>query len=73
MPNADILRDSLIAHKIPAHAADMVHYRPGASDRDDELSRARYNFDWNNQFELFLDPERVNEYHDETLPADICQ
>ena len=44
---------------------------PVPRDRDDELSRARYNFDWNKQFELSLDPERAKEYHDETLPADI--
>jgi Thiamine biosynthesis protein ThiC len=44
---------------------------PGARDRDDELSRARYAFDWNKQFDLSLDPERAREYHDETLPADI--
>ena len=61
----------LIAYKIAAHAADIARHRPGARDRDDELSRARYNFDWNKQFELSLDPERAKEYHDETLPADI--
>ena len=63
--------EGLIAYKIAAHAADIARHRPGARDRDDELSRARYNFDWNKQFELSLDPERAKEYHDETLPADI--
>ena len=53
------------------NAADILRSRCGARDRDDELSRARYNFDWNKQFELSLDPERAKEYHDETLPADI--
>ena len=65
------MREGLTAYKIAAHAADIARQRPGARERDDELSRAHYNFDWNNQFELFLDPERAKEYHYETLPADI--
>jgi len=71
LPNAEDVRTGLIAYKIAAHAADIARHRPGARDRDDELSIARYNFDWNRQFELSLDPERAREYHDETLPADI--
>ncbi|MBE9080176.1 phosphomethylpyrimidine synthase [Romeria aff. gracilis LEGE 07310] len=71
LPNAEDVRSGLIAYKIAAHAADIARHRPGARDRDDELSKARYNFDWNRQFELALDPERAREYHDETLPADI--
>jgi len=71
LPNAEDVREGLIAYKIAAHAADIARHRPGARDRDDELSLARYNFDWNKQFELSLDPERAKEYHDETLPADI--
>jgi phosphomethylpyrimidine synthase len=71
LPNAEDVRNGLIAYKIAAHAADIARHRPGARDRDDELSRARYNFDWNRQFELSLDPERAKEYHDESLPADI--
>jgi phosphomethylpyrimidine synthase len=71
LPNAEDVRNGLIAYKIAAHAADIARHRPGARDRDDELSQARYNFDWNRQFELSLDPERAREYHDETLPADI--
>ena len=71
LPNAEDVREGLIAYKIAAHAADVARHRPGARDRDDELSRARYNFDWNQQFELSLDPERAKAYHDETLPADI--
>jgi len=71
LPNAEDVRNGLIAYKIAAHAADIARHRPGARDRDDELSKARYNFDWNRQFELSLDPERAREYHDETLPADI--
>ena len=71
LPNANDVREGLIAYKIAAHAADIARHRPGARDRDDELSRARYAFDWNKQFDLSLDPERAREYHDETLPADI--
>ncbi|NJL98306.1 MAG: phosphomethylpyrimidine synthase ThiC [Synechococcaceae cyanobacterium RM1_1_27] len=71
LPNAEDVRAGLIAYKIAAHAADIARHRPGARDRDDEMSKARYNFDWNRQFELSLDPERAKDYHDETLPADI--
>ncbi len=71
LPNAEDVRNGLIAYKIAAHAADIARHRPGARDRDDALSHARYNFDWNQQFALSLDPERAQEYHDETLPADI--
>ncbi|MFM8661360.1 MAG: phosphomethylpyrimidine synthase ThiC, partial [Cyanobium sp.] len=71
LPNPEDVRNGLIAYKIAAHAADIARHRPGARDRDDELSRARYAFDWNRQFDLSLDPERAREYHDETLPADI--
>ncbi|PSP19663.1 MAG: thiamine biosynthesis protein ThiC [Cyanobacteria bacterium QS_8_64_29] len=71
LPNAEDVRNGLMAYRIAAHAADVARHRPGARNWDDELSQARYNFDWNRQFELALDPERAREYHDETLPADI--
>ena len=71
LPDAEDVRNGLIAYKIAAHAADIARHRPGARDRDDALSHARYNFDWNRQFELALDPDRAREYHDATLPADI--
>jgi phosphomethylpyrimidine synthase len=71
LPNAEDVRNGLIAYKIAAHAADVARHRSGSRDRDDALSHARYNFDWNRQFELSLDPDRAREYHDETLPADI--
>lgn len=71
LPNAEDVRNGLIAYKIAAHAADMARHRQGASDRDNAISEARYNFDWNRQFELALDPDRAREYHDETLPSDI--
>ncbi len=68
LPNKDDVKAGIIAYKIAAHAADIARHRPGARDRDDELSRARYRFDWNRQFELSLDPETARAYHDETLP-----
>lgn len=71
LPNAEDVRSGLIAYKIAAHAADVARQRSGARDRDDQLSQARYNFDWERQFDLSLDPDRAREYHDETLPADI--
>ncbi|MBI5066727.1 MAG: phosphomethylpyrimidine synthase ThiC [Deltaproteobacteria bacterium] len=70
LPDAEDVRQGLIAYKIAAHAADVALHRPGARDRDDELSRARYAFDWNKQFALSLDPERARSMHDETLPHD---
>ncbi len=70
LPNADDVREGVIAYKIAAHAADVARGRPHSRDRDDALSRARYAFDWNEQFRLSLDPERAREYHDEALPAE---
>ena len=70
LPNREDVKQGIIAYKIAAHAADVARHRPGARDRDDELSRARYNFDWNRQFELSLDPETARSMHDETLPEE---
>lgn len=70
LPGPEDVRQGVIAYKIAAHAADVARGRPGARDRDDELSRARYAFDWEKQFELSLDPERARQYHDETLGHD---
>jgi phosphomethylpyrimidine synthase len=70
LPNKDDVRQGIIAYKIAAHAADIARHRPGARDRDDALSRARYAFDWNKQFELSLDPETARSMHDETLPEE---
>ena len=70
LPNDDDVRTGIIAYKIAAHAADVARHRPGARDRDDAISRARFKFDWNEQFALSLDPERAKEYHDEALPQD---
>ena len=71
LPNADDVRQGVIAYKIAAHAADVARKRPGARDRDDALSYARFLFDWNKQFELSLDPEAARSMHDETLPDDF--
>jgi phosphomethylpyrimidine synthase len=70
LPNRNDVHQGIIAYKIAAHAADVARHRPGARDRDDALSRARYTFDWNKQFELALDPETARAMHDETLPQE---
>jgi phosphomethylpyrimidine synthase len=70
LPDAEDVRQGVIAYKIAAHAADIARGRPGARDRDDALSRARFAFDWETQFELALDPERARAYHDATLPTE---
>jgi len=70
LPDAEDVRQGIIAYKIAAHAADVARHRPGARDRDDALSRARYGFDWKRQFELSLDPEAARTKHDATLPQD---
>jgi phosphomethylpyrimidine synthase len=70
LPNEKDVKDGIIAYKIAAHAADIARRRPGAQDRDDALSYARYKFDWNKQFALSLDPETARAMHDETLPDD---
>ncbi len=68
LPNDKDVRDGIIAYKIAAHAADIARHRPGARDRDDAISHARYTFDWESQFNLSLDPETARSMHDETLP-----
>jgi phosphomethylpyrimidine synthase len=70
LPNKEDVKQGIIAYKIAAHAADIARHRPGARDRDDDLSRARYRFDWKRQFELSLDPETARAMHDETLPEE---
>ncbi|HBO43580.1 MAG TPA: thiamine biosynthesis protein ThiC [Planctomycetaceae bacterium] len=67
LPNLDDVRQGVIAHKIAAHAADIARGRPGARDRDDALSRARFAFDWDEQFRLSLDPETARRMREETL------
>jgi phosphomethylpyrimidine synthase len=71
LPNPDDVKAGVIAYKIAAHAADLARHRPGVRERDDALSKARFEFDWNRQFELSLDPETARSMHDETLPQDV--
>src|SRR5919199_353369 len=71
LPDEKDVKDGLIAYKIAAHAADVARHRPGARDRDDALSKARFEFDWNRQFELSLDPETARAMHDQTLPNEV--
>ena len=70
LPNKNDVREGVIAYKLAAHAADLAKGHPGAQERDDALSKARFDFRWEDQFNLSLDPERAREYHDETLPSD---
>jgi phosphomethylpyrimidine synthase len=70
LPNEKDVKDGIIAYKIAAHAADLARQRPGAQDRDNAISFARYKFDWEKQFALSLDPETARAMHDETLPDD---
>ncbi|MFC5743064.1 phosphomethylpyrimidine synthase ThiC [Dyella tabacisoli] len=70
LPNKQDVRDGIIAYKIAAHAADLAKGHPGAQVRDNALSKARFEFRWDDQFNLGLDPEKAKEFHDETLPKD---
>lgn len=70
LPNRKDVKDGVIAYKIAAHAADLAKGHPRAQERDDALSRARFDFRWHDQFALSLDPDTAREFHDETLPAE---
>ena len=70
LPDKNDVREGVIAYKIAAHAADLAKGHPGAQLRDNALSKARFEFRWEDQFNLSLDPERAREYHDETLPQE---
>ncbi len=70
LPDKNDVRDGIIAYKIAAHAADLAKGHPGAQIRDNALSKARFEFRWEDQFNLSLDPERAREFHDETLPKE---
>ena len=70
LPNRQDVRDGIMAYKIAAHAADLAKGHPGAQVRDNALSKARFEFRWEDQFHLGLDPEKAREFHDETLPKD---
>jgi phosphomethylpyrimidine synthase len=71
LPNKDDVRQGVIAYKIAAHAGDIARGRKNVRQRDDALSKARFEFDWNKQFELSLDPETARKMHDETLPQEV--
>jgi phosphomethylpyrimidine synthase len=70
LPNRDDVKEGVIAYKIAAHAADLAKGHPAAQLRDDALSRARFEFRWEDQFNLGLDPDTAREFHDETLPKE---
>ncbi len=70
LPNKKDVKDGVITYKLAAHAADLAKGHPGAQYRDNVLSKARFEFRWEDQFNLSLDPDTAREYHDETLPAD---
>ncbi len=70
LPNKEDVRTGVVTYKLAAHAADLAKGHPGAQHRDDALSKARFEFRWEDQFNLSLDPELAREYHDETLPAE---
>ncbi|MGC4988883.1 phosphomethylpyrimidine synthase ThiC [Nocardia salmonicida] len=70
LPNRDDVKVGVITYKIAAHAADLAKGHPHAQDRDNELSKARFEFRWHDQFALSLDPDTAREYHDETMPAE---
>jgi phosphomethylpyrimidine synthase len=73
LPNRDDVKEGVITYKIAAHAADLAKGHPGARVRDDALSKARFEFRWEDQFNLSLDPEKALEFHDETLPKDSAK
>ena len=73
LPDKEDVRDGIIAYKIAAHAADLAKGHPGAQLRDNALSKARFEFRWEDQFNLGLDPDKAREFHDETLPKDSAK
>lgn len=73
LPNKKDVKDGVITYKLAAHAADLAKGHPGAQHRDDALSKARFEFRWNDQFNLSLDPDTAREYHDETLPKESAK
>lgn len=70
LPNRDDVKVGVVTYKISAHAADLAKGHPAACERDDAISRARFEFRWRDQFNLALDPETAVDFHDETLPAE---
>ena len=70
LPNRDDVKTGVVTYKIAAHAADLAKGHPGAQHHDDALSKARFEFRWEDQFNLSLDPETAHAYHDETMPQE---
>jgi phosphomethylpyrimidine synthase len=70
LPNKEDVRVGVVTYRLAAHAADLAKGHPGAQARDNAVSKARFEFRWEDQFNLSLDPEKAREFHDETLPAD---
>jgi phosphomethylpyrimidine synthase len=73
LPNREDVKSGVIAYKIAAHAADLAKGHPGAQERDNVLSKARFEFRWDDQFNLSLDPPTAREFHDETLPQEAAK
>jgi len=73
LPDRDDVKQGIVAYKIAAHAADVAKGHPGARSRDDALSKARFEFRWQDQFNLGLDPDTARDFHDETLPKDASK
>ncbi len=73
LPNKKDVKDGVITYKIAAHAADLAKGHPGAQERDNALSKARFEFRWSDQFNLSLDPDTAKDFHDETLPQDAAK
>ena len=73
LPNKEDVKDGVVTYKISAHAADLAKGHPGAQARDNALSKARFEFRWEDQFNLSLDPETAYKYHDATLPAQAAK
>jgi phosphomethylpyrimidine synthase len=72
LPDRKDVKDGVIAHRIAAHAADLAKGHPGAKSRDDALSKTRFEFKWEDQFALSLDPETARRFHDATMPHDAA-
>ena len=73
LPNREDVREGIVTYKLAAHAADIAKGHPGARYRDDLLSKARFEFRWEDQFNLSLDPEKARAFHDETLPKESAK
>lgn len=73
LPNKQDVREGIVTYKIAAHAADLAKSHPGAQARDNAMSKARFEFRWEDQFNIALDPERAKSFHDETLPKDSAK